>query len=336
VLKISFFKKLGFSLDEIKEILNILEEKKLLSELERLMEYRMEECVNEISKLRKQKNDIKNLLDMLKSYRTLSFDNLEKIQSLNKEERSNIMETLRMEYVSKSITGKRKTNEDRTLVKETEEGSLYLIADGMGGHDNGVLASKIACDIIMEKIDFTQVREDSFEEYFKSLINMVSKEIYLNSEQKIEKRMATTLTFLVIREGKAYIGHTGDTRIYRIVNNELIQLTKDHSRIQELLDRGEILEKDIDSHPMKNIIYSAAGCEEVVKEIFTYKEDISPVSAYLLTTDGITGVLSRNEMLKEIKETENLKEAIRNMIKLAEKHGEDNATALGVEIKSCR
>lgn len=333
VLKIQFFKKLGFSLEEVKEILNILEEKELLSELERVMEYRMEDCINEISKMEKQKNDIKNILEMLKNYRTVSLNDLEKIESLDKKERSNIMKTLRMEYVSKTIKGKRETNEDRTMVKETDQGSLYLIADGMGGHDNGVLASKIACDTLMEKLDFSLVREDSFEEYFKSLITAVGKEIYYNSEQKSEKRMGTTLTFLVIREGKAYMGHVGDTRVYRIENNELIQLTKDHSKIQQLLDRGEILEKDIDSHPLKNIIYSAVGYEETVKEIFTYKEDILPGRAYLLVSDGITRVLSHNEMLKEIKESKNLKESIQNMIKLAEKHGEDNATALGVEIK---
>ena len=333
VLQIQFFKKLGFSLDDIKEILNILEEEELLSEFERVMEYRMEDCINEISKLVRQKDDIKNILDMLKKYRNISFDNLEKIQSLNKDERSNIMKTLRMEYVSKSITGKRETNEDRTLVKETENGSLYIIADGMGGHDNGVLASKIACDAIMEKLDFSLVKDDSFEEYFKTLINMAGREIYSNPEQDKDKRMATTLTFLVIREGKAYIGHVGDTRVYKIKDNKLIQLTKDHSKIQQLLDRGEILEKDIDTHPMKNMLYSGVGYEEIVKEISTYKEEVFPGTSYLLTSDGITRVLSYNEILKEIKESKNLKEAIRNMIKLAEKHGEDNATALGVEVK---
>jgi protein phosphatase len=332
VIKIQFFKKLGFSLDEIVEILNILGQGELFFELEIALKNRLNLCINEINELVNQEENIKKVLDILKHYRTISFDNIEHLKLLSKKERSNIMDTLRFEYVSKSIIGKRKENQDKTIVKEGEDGNLYLIADGFGGHDDGLFASHLVCDIIAENLDFNKITEESFEDYFKNLINMASKEIYSQSEKNNEKRMGTTVSFLVIKDSKAYVGHVGDTRIYRMKNNEFVQLTKDHTRIQKLIDKGEILQKDITGHPLRNMLYTAVGYDETVKDIFTFEEDLFPGVTYLLTSDGITSVLSDSEILKEMNRGAELEKAVENLIKLAERHGEDNATALGVRI----
>ena len=111
------------------------------------------------------------------------------------------------------------------------------------------------------------------------------------------------------------------------------QLTEDHSLIQQLLDKGEILRKDIDGHEKRHIVYATVGYEEVLKTPFIYREDLIEGSCYLLVSDGITDVLSDAEILGVLDRTPTLDDAIQTLIDLAQKHGEDNATALGIRIE---
>lgn len=143
--------------------------------------------------------------------------------------------------------------------------------------------------------------------------------------------MGTTLTLLLIENNNYFVGHIGDSRAYLIRDGSLIQITEDHSYVEELVKLGRITQEEARIHPQKNIITRALGIDEDIEvDIFTGK--VLKNDVYLLCTDGLTNMLTDDLILKEFKNSENINEACDNLINLAKQNGGyDNITIVAVK-----
>ena len=343
-LKIEFYKSLGFSLDEIGEILNLTENN--ISIIEGKLKNILNKLENEETKLNNQKNIINKVLDILNKSQKITFEQIKISKELTIKERRNVMQKLNFISTHGSLIGKREENQDYSIKSETDKGNLYLIADGFGGNNlstvinpvtpgfervlfggnnNGCMASHIACETIRENMNFDKITDESFEQYILELIELANVNILAKYADNHGK-MGTTISILIIKNDKAYIGHVGDSRIYRLRDNKLEQLTEDHTIIQKLLNEGKILRKDINTHPDKNILYSCIGYTDKVKEVFTRKIEVKKNDIFLLLTDGVYNILSDSEILQQFNDKNNIKNTEQNIFELLKLHGEDNAS----------
>ncbi|MCC5911974.1 MAG: Stp1/IreP family PP2C-type Ser/Thr phosphatase [Clostridiaceae bacterium] len=225
----------------------------------------------------------------------------------------------------------RELNEDNYFIYE-EEIKLYIVADGMGGHKSGEVASFIAIDVIKSHIikyldderEEIAVKGILFEAFNRANEAILNKSI----EDSTCEGMGTTVTLVLIIEDKMYIAHVGDSRAYLIRENEITQITEDHSLVAELVKNGSITEREAMRHPQKNIITRALGNSSDVKldlcTIQLCKEDI-----LILCTDGLSNFVDNYEFKKVLSETEDIMEACNILVTLAnERGGHDNITVL--------
>ena len=171
----------------------------------------------------------------------------------------------------------REVNEDSYYISDNEL-KLFIIADGMGGHNAGEIASQIAIDSIRDYIsrEIQQeeiIKEDKILFILKEAITHANHVIFSKSlVEEAYQGMGTTLTVLIILS-KIFIGHVGDSRAYLIRNNNIIQLTQDHSLVAELLRNGSITENEAKIHPQRNIITRALGTDDNIS-VDLYKTDV--------------------------------------------------------------
>ncbi len=228
----------------------------------------------------------------------------------------------------------RENNEDNLIVEEFDKYSLYAVADGMGGHKAGEVASSIAIERIrsyfVEGMGMEDFQPPSFIIESVNLSNEKIREESMKNEECFG--MGTTVTMAVIDklQNIIYIGNVGDSRAYLLRNNEITQITTDHTYVNELLKDGKITAEEAKTHPKRNVITRALGSEEVVHadifEIEFHKNDI-----LLLCTDGLTTHVSDDEMLEIIKEYGS-SESVRKLIKMANDNGgTDNITIIIVD-----
>ncbi|MEY4422591.1 MAG: hypothetical protein RL581_1129, partial [Actinomycetota bacterium] len=148
----------------------------------------------------------------------------------------------------------RSGNEDSALIN----GVLIAVADGMGGHAGGEVASKVAITTlaqILPLLNNDEMDSESLEDFLQSSVLDVDNEIRLTAEADDRlSGMGTTLTAIALYRNKAYVLHTGDSRAYRLRGNEFTQLTKDHSVVQELIDAGTITEEEAAVHPQRSVL----------------------------------------------------------------------------------
>lgn len=228
----------------------------------------------------------------------------------------------------------RENNEDSLIVEQFDNYCLYAVADGMGGHKAGEVASFIAIEEIrnffvesMEKEDF---QPPSFIIESVKLSNDKIREKSFRSEEYCG--MGTTLTMAVIDKlhNIIYIGNIGDSRAYLLRKNEITQITTDHTYVNELMKDGRITVEEAKTHPKRNVITRALGSEEFVHadifELELFENDI-----LLLCTDGLTTHVSDDKML-EIIRTCGTSESVQKLIKQANDNGgTDNITIIIVD-----
>lgn len=224
----------------------------------------------------------------------------------------------------------RKINEDNFFAYRNERVTGGMVADGMGGHNSGELASKMMCTIVKQFIiseydpdmDYMEMAE-----LIRTAFAEANLEIYRASKKSGNEGMGTTATLAFIYDGKLITAHVGDSRCYKITDNSITQLTADHSYVNELVRNGQITEEDARSHPNKNLITRAIGTEISVKvdmDIKTYMGE-----TILLCSDGLTNMISDEQILDTVKENEELEDAVKKMVELANKKGgSDNITVL--------
>lgn len=204
-----------------------------------------------------------------------------------------------MKVVAKTHCGKvRPINEDRYLVPE-EGDSIVLVADGMGGHKAGEVASETAAQTIRACAVKMHGREISIKTALK-WVRQANQIIYRMANEKPEcMGMGTTMTFLYFMDKHALLAHVGDSRCYRIRDGHIMQLTKDHSLVAELVRIGEITPEQARNHPYRNIITRALGTDDYVavdaQDIPVEENDV-----YLLCSDGLSNYLEEDELLHAV------------------------------------
>lgn len=230
---------------------------------------------------------------------------------------------------------KRSNNEDYFIVNEALK--LYIVADGMGGYKAGEVAAEIAAKTISNEIE-RRIHENTFE--FQTQIDeilAIANQSILDyvEENPACRGMGTTIVVVWIDNETLHVANVGDSRCYALSDNELIQLTKDHSLVAELVKIGSISIEEAEQHPDKNIITSALGVEpkfDLFKQAFAIKK-----YAYLLIcSDGLTNMVSSEEILRIFKTAEfNVIPA--KLIECANNNGgKDNITVICVDIKGGR
>jgi protein phosphatase len=253
--------------------------------------------------------------------------------------------TLRISAFGKSDVGLvRKGNEDNFRI--INDKNLFIVCDGMGGHQAGEVASKEACDII----DYSFLTLESSlaadteltlsakfppgGDLLVKAIRLANRGIYFRSRSRSDLNgMGTTVVALQIEKNIINIAHVGDSRAYRLTETGLVPLTTDHSWISELRQSGQYSEAEAAQIVGKNIITRALGVNERVE--IDYRADIiNPGDIFLLCTDGLCGYADDNDIFGVAKDCGNdLELIVENLIQLAnDRGGQDNVTVIAVRI----
>lgn len=247
-----------------------------------------------------------------------------------------------MEYSTISDCGlKRSMNEDychaQTIEKNGAKTGFFIVADGMGGHNRGEIASKTAVQEMKKYIE-DHLKESNIDTgNIKLLISRAfyeaNNKVYsLAVSNKEYIGMGTTLIASVIAEKEIIIGNVGDSRAYIYSNGDLRQITTDNSYVEELVSRGFINREQAKNHPKRNMITRAIGTDETVKVDF-YHEEISCGDYMLLCTDGLTNMVSDFEIKSILEKYSNTTDCCKQLVKRAnEKGGTDNITAICIAL----
>lgn len=224
---------------------------------------------------------------------------------------------------------KRTLNEDFASYLEKEEFKIYVVADGMGGHNAGEVASKMAAERIVSYVD-EKFSSCKVETLIDEAIKKVNRDIFnfSNTNENLNG-MGTTVTACFMNKKFIHVANVGDSCCFTIKDNKITKITKDHSLVQELVDSGSISEKQAENHPKKNIITRALGTSSTVN-VDIFQLENSEHNLYILCSDGLTNELTKDEILQVVTEEEDDYINIANkLVYLAkEKGGRDNITVL--------
>lgn len=232
-----------------------------------------------------------------------------------------------------SHTGKvREINEDSYYISSNDM-NLFIVADGMGGHNAGEIASDIAVHSVvsfMEKRE-TLNMEENVCEILQESVSEANKKIFLKAKLEQEYQgMGTTLTAVLLLS-KLYVAHVGDSRAYLIRDHSISQITRDHSLVGELLREGSITEEEAKVHPQRNMITRALGTDEDVT-IDTYTLEIQSNDIIFLCTDGLSNLIEKEEMKSALMDCSNVQKACEHLVALAnERGGYDNSTVVAIK-----
>jgi serine/threonine protein phosphatase PrpC len=248
---------------------------------------------------------------------------------------------MKISYAGSSHVGmKRAHNEDNFFLLAEE--NLYVVADGMGGHAMGEVASQIAVealanfyiDTARDKEITWPYREDRALVYEENRlitgIKLANRRIYETAQSdKRYQGMGTTIVTLACSPGGVFVGHVGDSRGYRIRDGAIEQITEDHSLLNDYLKVHKLSAEDIEHFPHKNVIVRALGMKDIVN-VEVHKLSVRPGDLYLLCSDGLSNMLPDSEILSTCQGAgQDLKAACRDLINNANaRGGQDNITAV--------
>ncbi len=210
--------------------------------------------------------------------------------------------------------------------------NLYVVADGMGGHAGGDIASALATqhvakidDVYPDSDQAMSSLLDAMREANRNLSDTVSKFNYLAG-------MGTTMDAVIFTGSIANIAHIGDSRVYLMRDSKLTQVTKDHTFVQQLIDAGKLTEEEALIHPRRNVILRVLGDTSEEPEFDIHQIEVQPGDRLLLCSDGLCGVVP-NYLIEENMKVANLDEAIELLIDEAKEYGApDNVTVLLLEV----
>lgn len=233
---------------------------------------------------------------------------------------------------SKTDIGRvRKVNQDAVKTEVISDNLAWsVVCDGMGGQAGGDIASNISV-IMISKFLSDNLSELKTSDEIKSVIyeavSSANQAIYLKSEKdKNLKNMGTTVIVCVVSMNKLYVAHMGDSRAYLISDDEITQITKDHSMVQEMLDNGKLTIEEARNHPQKNIITRALGVNPEIKLEYNTL-DIKKGNIILSCTDGLTNTVEEQDIYNICKKCDNKEEAVGKLISKGNKNGgNDNIT----------
>lgn len=238
-----------------------------------------------------------------------------------------------MEISSATSVGKiRARNEDSFFVSQIGEHDalLAIVADGMGGHNAGEIASSEAVKTLKASITSA---DDNPKDALEIAIQCANNEIYNMSKNEPSLHgMGTTITACVILNNKVTAAQVGDSRLYLVRGGKITQITKDHSLVEMLLESGSITKEDAKHHPQKNVITRALGTNNSV-ETDIYEFDVLDDDVILLCSDGLVNMLDDGVILSMITECPDFSDIAKDLVKAAENAGgDDNITVILIKL----
>ena len=238
-----------------------------------------------------------------------------------------------MKTFSKTDIGrKREVNQDYVFVSDQPVGTipnLLIVADGMGGHNAGDYASKFVVQVL--KKELAKSREDGPRAMLKKAIASANHQLIAESktDAKLEG-MGTTLVAATVIEHTLYFANVGDSRLY-LLNDEIRQLSKDHSLVQEMVRLGGLNAEEAKHHPDKNIITRAIGVKEDIEiDFFEYR--LKKGDIILMCTDGLSNMVEDEEIFQIVRSSRDVVEAVEQLIERANSNGgKDNIGVIVAE-----
>jgi serine/threonine protein phosphatase PrpC len=231
-----------------------------------------------------------------------------------------------VEYASKTHTGRQRTaNEDSYFARAP----VFAVADGMGGAQAGEVASRIAAGAFEPDLE----RDGAAEEQLERVVQGANRQIHdLAQRDSSRAGMGTTLTAAMVEDDAVSFAHVGDSRAYVLRDEELKRLTKDHSLVEELRRQGRLTDEQAEEHPQRSIITRALGPEqEVAVDTMTFPARSGDV--FLLCSDGLTTMVSEEEIKRVLTEARSLRAAVSELVDAANRAGgRDNITAVAFRV----
>ena len=232
------------------------------------------------------------------------------------------------------IGEKRRINQDYVFCEVNSIGNLpnlFIVADGMGGHNAGDYASRFCVEFFTEHIRNSDITSPIA--LIEEAITVINDKLYEKSKQQADyEGMGTTFVAATICDNVMYVANIGDSRLY-VISNEIVQITEDHSLVQAMVKTGELDKDEAKSHPNKNIITRALGTNETAQPDF-FEVELDEGDIVLLCSDGLTNMLNDETIEKIIRENaDNLQAATEILVKQAnENGGKDNITVIIVKV----
>lgn len=237
----------------------------------------------------------------------------------------------------------RPANEDRVLVVAPGSnpdgydldtcGYMFAVADGVGGHQAGDLASRMACEGLVGYFNRPTSRDASaILREVESLFQEINRAVFQKSVSANEFfGMGTTLSTLVLVNKTALIIHVGDSRVYRLRKGHLERLSDDHTEVQALIDRGELKPEEAASHPRGHYLTECMGLDHILEQLFSRIEAVEDDDIFLLSSDGLTDVVKDTEIEEILLNTTSCHEACEALLQTAFDRGTtDNVTVIVV------
>ncbi len=238
-----------------------------------------------------------------------------------------------LNFVGHTDTGSRDHNEDSYAIVELDGSLLMIVADGLGGHNAGEVASELAVVEIQETVQRLLHATSDYRRILEASIEKANKEIFtLGKTDSTCAGMATTAVLALIDGEKAHLVNVGDSRAYLVNDSGIKQITKDQSLVQSLLDMGAIDEDEIFDHTQKNVVLQSLGNKEhVTPDSFEIK--LEPNDILLFCSDGLTDILRDDEILSVVKRCVDFDSTPGELVNaVIEKGAKDNITIVMCKI----
>ena len=237
-------------------------------------------------------------------------------------------------YGITDIGQKRANNQDYIFYTSDKIGNLpnlFIVADGMGGHNAGDKASSVATSKFVEFVQSSQLThiKDIMTTGIKEINEIVHK---MSLEHEDMSGMGTTFVAAVIQDGTLYVVNIGDSRAY-IVNEEMIEkVTVDHSLVEEMLISGQITEEEAHNHPKRNRITRAIGVSDTVV-VDLFEVPLKPNDYVLMCSDGLSNMITNHEIKDMLLDELTLEQKVENLIAISNKNGgDDNISAIVIKL----
>ena len=231
----------------------------------------------------------------------------------------------------------RKQNQDAYKVEQLDQNTLLcVVCDGMGGAKSGNIASALAAEVFAQEVTASympSMDRAAIEQLLSSAVKLANFTVFDQSQSFEEfAGMGTTLAAMLVQGNRAVLANVGDSRIYLISQNQIYQLTRDHSLVQMMIDQGELTPQEGKSYPGKNMITRAVGTEATVQSDLFYLE-LEQGDILFACTDGLTNLVDDQELLFEVVYNEDRLQCCQRLLQLALDRGApDNVTCVLAQI----
>jgi protein phosphatase len=228
----------------------------------------------------------------------------------------------------------RSGNEDNFAVEADKDHGLFIVADGMGGHAAGEVASEMAVQIVQRELTgLIDLEMNGVDRRVLEALKTANRKIHERTLTEVDKQgMGTTVSVLIISGRRYLIGQVGDSRVYLLRDGALTQLTKDHSYVQEQVDAGFLTPEQARYHPYSNVITRCVGASPDV-EPDAYRGEVKPGDVFLVASDGLTGMVDDRRLQTLLISRATPDRKVHALISEANgRGGLDNITAIVVEV----